>query len=64
VSIAGPEYYLLLVAFTDTDTMICIFKVKLGEDPGTYKTVQGFINKWERISILNGDFIKSLVINT
>ena len=64
MSIAGPEYYLPLIAIIYIYIIVNILEIKFSENFGFYQSVKGLINKRKRVSILYRDFIKFTIINT
>jgi hypothetical protein len=52
-----------LVALSDTDSVVCILEIQLGEVPCPRETIHDLTYQGQRVSILDGYIVQTPVVN-
>ena len=63
MAISGPKSSLLLISFTNSHPVIGICEVKLGKPSCLPQSIQGLLDQRKWILILDGEVVKTLIIN-
>ena len=64
MSVSDPESCFLFITFTNPHPIIGIGEIQLGESPCPAEPIQRLANQRQRISIFDGDIVKTPVIHT